>query len=330
VDSDALRLGVTLGELALAGTDKCTFIVAPQVASFGIWVEQLVAESTGKKGRGTLPVVCEPLGSPSKYGHDRLFVQIRFEGGGEDAEDDAVIGALSADERPIVVIDLEDGHDLGREFFSWEFAVAVAGHVLDVNPFDEPNVQESKDNTARTLGEFAATGMLDIEGIDDVARPAGVTTHGIDPLPLNQSVGALLAETRQGDYVAITAFLEQTERTDEILAETRAIVRDALGVATTLGYGPRYLHSTGQYHKGGPPQGVFLQITSEKVDDVPVPGRQLTFGQLNRAQSIGDLQALVAHGRPALRVHLGDDVIAGLVQLREAVRAALSAVPARR
>lgn len=314
-DNDALRLGATLGELALAGRNKCTFVVSPGIEAFGMWVEQLIAESTGKLGLGVLPVAGEPLGSPRSYGDDRLFVQLRLEGD-SSGEQDSVIGALLNEGQPAITIDLDDPYDLGREFFRWEFATAVAGLVLGINPFDEPNVQESKDNTARVLRECESSGGLQLDAIDATSS--------------RSVVDGLLSNLRPGDYFAITAYIRETEQSEELFREIRGSVRDACGAATTLGYGPRFLHSTGQLHKGGPPQGVFLQVTAADAVDVDVPGRRFTFGQLKAAQAIGDFESLRSHERPVLRVNLGEDVGAGLEALRDAVRAALGAAGAAR
>lgn len=320
-DSDALRLGVAMGEMALAGRDKLTFIVTDEVRSFGLWAEQLIAESTGKLGLGILPVVGEPLGTPLKYGDDRLFVQLRLEAGSTGG-DDAVVGALTAEGQPVIVIDLEDAYDIGREFFRWEFATAIAGRVLGINPFDEPNVQESKDNTARVLRSFEQSGTLDAPGIDDGQGLIAITATGVAEVAA--AIPALLAEMGDGDYFAITAYIESDARAEATFGDIRRIVRGATGAATTLGYGPRFLHSTGQLHKGGPARGVFLQVTAPDENDIAIPGRPYTFGQLKRAQAIGDFDSLVSHGRPVLRVHLGVDNADGLADLREAVRRALA------
>ncbi len=317
--SDALRLGAALGELALAGRDKCTFLVSSQVASFGLWVEQLIAESTGKEGRGILPVASEPLGTPAHYGADRVFVQLRLEAGSNGAED-ALAGALAADGHPVIVIDVDDAYDLGREFFIWEFAVAVAGQVLGINPFDEPNVQESKDNTARVLKEFEASGTLDLPFVTDSGVTVVVGGADVAQPSLAGVLEELLEATADGDYVALTAYVQPTPRAQYAFDEIRAAIRDARHTATTLGYGPRFLHSTGQFHKGGPARGVFLQVTAGNAHDITIPDKPFSFGQLNRAQSIGDFQSLVSHGRPVVRVHLGTDIDAGLTQLVDAVR----------
>jgi hypothetical protein len=315
-DNDAVQLGVALGVLARSGRDKCTFAIAPGIDSLGLWLEQLIAESTGKEGKGIVPVADEPLGTPRRYGSDRVFVQIRLEGDAT-GEQDGVIGALVNEGQPAIVIDLDDVYELGREFLRWEFATAIAGLVLGINPFDEPNVQESKDNTARELQEVESSGDLRFDRLD-------VSGAG-------EAVQWLLAQLAVGDYLAITAYIRQTERTDEVFREIRQRVRDERGVATTLGYGPRFLHSTGQLHKGGPPRGVLLQVTADEREDIPIPGRPFTFGQLKRAQAAGDLESLRAHGRPVVSVNVGPDVEAGLASLADHVRSALfETVAARR
>ena len=322
-DGDALRLGAALGELALARRDKCTFVVSPEIASFGLWAEQLIAESTGKEGKGILPVAGEPLGAPAQYGSDRLFVQLRLDDG-SNAENDAAIAALIAAGFPTIIIDLTDAYDLGCEFFRWEFAVAIAGEVLGINPFDEPNVQESKDNTSRVLAEFERTGRLDLPEIGETPPPVAVISGGrIAQGGVAYALSELLADANAGDYVAITAYVRASGAAEIAFASIREMVRNARGVATTLGYGPRFLHSTGQLHKGGPPCGLFLQVTADDDADIAVPGRPYSFGQLKRAQAIGDFASIEAHGRPVLRVHLGADVDAGLRVLVDAVAVAV-------
>jgi glucose-6-phosphate isomerase len=293
-DSDALRLGAALGEFASAGRNKCTFAVAGGIDAFALWVEQLLAESTGKGGAGILPVAGEPLGTPRRYGDDRVFVQLRLEGD-TSGEQDSVIGALAAEGHPVIELELEDAYELGAAFFRWEFATAVAAHVLGINPFDEPNVAESKENTARVLREGASSR-------DEAALS----------VPPARAIDAAVAGVRPGDYVAIMAYVAQTDARDAMFREMRQRIRDNTGAATTLGYGPRFLHSTGQYHKGGPPQGVFVQITANDADDVSIPGQPYTFGQLKRAQAAGDFESLRSRGRPVVRVGLGDDIDGGL------------------
>jgi hypothetical protein len=217
---------------------------------------------------------------------------------------------------------MEDGYDLGAEMFRWEYAIAVAGQVLGINPFDEPNVQESKDNTNRVLAELQSRGTLDLPGVDG-GSPTALTPGSTPDRDVIHPLQSLLARIREGDYFAITAYIQQTPASDDTFADIRAVVRDALGCATTLGYGPRFLHSTGQLHKGGPASGVFLQVTGGDEPDLPIPGKPFSFGQLKRAQAIGDFESLAGHGRPVLRIHLGADTESGLATLRSAVRTAL-------
>jgi transaldolase / glucose-6-phosphate isomerase len=279
LENPAAWLGASLGEAALAGRNKATFVLSPGIASFGLWVEQLIAESTGKEGKGILPVADEPLGAPAVYGPDRVFVSMRL--AGED--DPAVTAALAALEHaghPVVTLRLDDRYDLGQEFFRWEFATAVAGAVLRINPFDQPNVAESKANTKAVLAKGT--------------RPS----PGASAAELER----FLTGIRPGDYLAIMAYLPPTPENDRRLAAARVRLRDRLKVATTLGYGPRFLHSTGQLHKGGPPVGHFLQITQPAQDELPIPGEPFGFATLEAAQAEGDLQALRARGRPAIRI----------------------------
>ena len=275
----AAWLGAILGEAALAGRNKATFVLSPGIGSFGLWVEQLIAESTGKEGTGILPVVEEPLGPPEVYGRDRVFIALTLAGEGDDATE-ARLRALTVAGHPVVRLALEDRYDLGQEFFRWEFATAVAGAILRINAFDQPNVAESKQNTRDVLA-----------GKQPPAPPA--TAAELD---------AFLAAIRPGDYLAVMAYLPPTPQNDRRLAAARGTLRDRLKVATTVGYGPRFLHSTGQLHKGGPPVGHFLQITERADRDVPIPGVPYTFGQLEAAQAEGDLRALRGRGRPAIRV----------------------------
>ena len=279
LDNPAAWLGVILGEGALAGRNKVTFALSPGIASFGLWVEQLIAESTGKEGKGILPVADEPLGAPEVYGTDRLFVAMRL-GGESDAATDARLAALEDAGHPVVHLRLEDRLDLGQEFFRWEFATAVAGAVLGINPFDQPNVAESKANTKAVLAKRAA--------------PAAAASAA--------ELERFLAGIKPGDYLALMAYLPPTADNDRRLAAIRLRLRDRLRVATTLGYGPRFLHSTGQLHKGGPPIGHFLQITDRSTEDIAIPGEPFGFRELEAAQAEGDLQALRARGRPAIRI----------------------------
>ena len=274
----AAWLGAILGEAALAGRNKATFVLSPGIGSFGLWVEQLIAESTGKEGKGILPVADEPLGPPEVYGRDRVFIALTL--GEADATTEARLQALTGAGHPVVRLVLEDRFDLGQEFFRWEFATAVAGAILRINAFDQPNVAESKQNTKEVLA-----------GSRPPAPPA--TAAELD---------RLLAGIAPGDYLALMAYLPPTAENDRRLAAARLRLRDRLKVATTVGYGPRFLHSTGQLHKGGPPAGHFLQITERAERDVAIPGLPYPFGELELAQAEGDLWALRGRGRPAVRI----------------------------
>lgn len=279
LENPAAWLGAVLGEGALAGRNKATFVLSPGIGSFGLWVEQLIAESTGKEGKGILPVADEPLGPPDVYDNDRLFVSMALAGEGDPGAD-AQLAALERAGHPVVHLRLDDRYDLGQEFFRWEFATAVAGSVLRINAFDQPNVAESKANTKAVLAKGSPS-----------SAPASA-----------DEVEKFLAGIKPGDYLAIMAYLPPTPENDRRLAAIRLRLRDRLKVATTLGYGPRFLHSTGQLHKGGPPVGHFLQITDEAKDDLAIPDQPFTFGRLEAAQAEGDLVALRARGRPAIRV----------------------------
>jgi glucose-6-phosphate isomerase len=313
----ALRLGAAMGELALRGRDKLTLVFEPPLASLGAWVEQLVAESTGKEGTGILPVDLEELGPAGAYGDDRVFAAVRLAG----AADAGVAGALEALREaghPVLEHEMATVLDLGGEFLRWEIAVAAAGHVLGIDAFDQPNVQESKDITKGLLGEYAATGELPAE------PPAGEGRRVVYPVGDKELPAALrefLAQAAAGDYVALQAYVAPGQAVWDQLQAIRLQLRDGLRVATTLGYGPRYLHSTGQLHKGGPNKGLFLQLLGHDPDDVEIPGQPYSFGTLKRAQARGDLTALRTHGCRAIRVCLGDDVPAGLARLAEIIAA---------
>jgi hypothetical protein len=285
-------MGIVMGELALAGRDKMTFIVDPPNSSFGIWVEQLIAESTGKHGKGILPVADEPVGSPDVYGDDRVFTHMRSPDGDDVAEPLADAG------QPVIKVSLEGPEDLGRAFFFSEFATAVAGWVLGINPFDQPNVQEAKDATAKVLEQ----GVPELESSPD------------------EAIRNLLGKAGPPHYVAIQGFVKPSDEFDEAVAELRTLIRDKTKSTTTFGYGPRYLHSTGQFHKGGPPTGLFLQLTHDSGDDIEIPEAGYTFGTLKNAQAEGDLQTLRAHGLPAERVKLEGDPAAALRDLTKRIK----------
>jgi transaldolase/glucose-6-phosphate isomerase len=313
----ALRLGAAIGELALRGRDKLTLVFAAPLAPLGAWVEQLVAESTGKEGTGILPVDLEELGPAGAYGDDRVFAAVRLVGTA-DAGSAGMLEALRDAGHPVLEHEIADARDLGGEFLRWEIAVAVAGHVLGIDAFDQPNVQESKDITKGLLGEFAETGELPAEPPADDGRRV-VYPVGDEDLPA--ALREFFAQVAAGDYVALQAYVAPGQAVWNQLQALRLQLRDGLRLATTLGYGPRYLHSTGQLHKGGPNTGLFLQLLGHDPDDVEIPGQPYSFGVLKRAQARGDLTALRSHGCRALRVCLGDDVPAGLERLAELVAA---------
>ena len=325
-ENPGARLGAILGECAKAGRDKLTISTDPKIASFGLWVEQLLAESTGKDGKGIVPVAGETLGSPSVYGDDRLFVHISVER--IDSETEAKLKALEAAGHPVVYRTLTDLYDLGEEFFLWEIATAFAGWRLGINPFDQPNVQESKDATKELLETYAREGKLPEQ---DVLAADGVLTIYADEqtraeLP-NESVGAAikahLARAGAGDYIALLDYFEETPEYERTVQAIRTHLRDATRCATTTGYGPRFLHSTGQLHTGGSAAGVFMQLTAPDIKDLPIPGQPYTFSTLKQAQALGDFRSLSTRGRRAIRIDLGADVQAGLNRLHELIGQAL-------
>jgi transaldolase/glucose-6-phosphate isomerase len=298
----AAMLGTILGVLANAGRDKLTLITPPPLDTLGLWIEQLIAESTGKEGKGILPIAGEPPLKASDYGKDRVFICVRLRG----SDDVARLKELTDAGHPVVDLVLNDPEDLGEIFFTWEFATAVAGALLGIDPFDQPNVQESKDNTKRLLGEFTSTGKL----------------NDIDLVPIadaNGKIGSLLATAKPGDYVALTEYIAPSPQRDKAIAQIRETIARELHVATTTGYGPRFLHSTGQLHKGGGANGIFIQMVGT-TDDVALPGEKFTFGTLARAQAIGDYESLKSRGRRAIRIDLGGDIDGGLARLAEVVK----------
>ena len=326
-------LGAILGVLAKNGRNKLTLVTSPGVWDLGAWLEQLLAESTGKQGVALIPVHGEELGPPDVYGDDRVFVYLRLEKG-PDAAQDAAVALLEKGGQPVVRIEISDRYDLGQEFFRWEFATAVAGSILGINPFDQPDVEASKVATRTLTEEYEKTGALPAETpiIQDDGIKLFASERNAAELAKaaggNRSIAAYLkAHLRRiqpGDYFGLLAYIEMNEAHQQQLRAIRHQVRDTRSVATCLGFGPRFLHSTGQAYKGGPNTGVFLQITCDDAEDLPVPGQNYTFGVVKAAQARGDFEVLVERGRRALRVHLGADVQAGLETLRELVARALA------
>ena len=280
-------LGAAIASLALGGRDKLTVITTKSLWGFGLWVEQLLAESTGKEGRGIIPIVGEPPSKPDNLGSDRTAVYVRLDG---DATDDldAYIDSIEGSGIPTIRLRLSDKYDIGAEFFRWEFATAVAGSILGIHPFDQPDVQRAKDNTTRLLADYHRT------GIAPTLLPVG-------------SLSELMARSKPGDYLVVTAYAEPTQELEDAVARLCRRVNREFGIATTFGYGPRYLHSTGQLHKGGTGCGLFLQLTQLGDADVRIPGETFTFRVLAAAQAQGDLDELASLGRPVARVNLGDD-----------------------
>lgn len=293
------RLGAAIGTMVRHGRDKLTLISTDSMAPFGLWVEQLLAESTGKDRTGVIPVAAEPLPSQADgcYGDDRFFVQLRL-ADDDNAEPDGLAEQLRVAGHPVAVLELRDVYDLGAEFYRWEYATAIAGHVLGIHPFDQPDVQGAKDRTVSVLEQWRRDGNLPSARSDDGARLA----H-------------LLELCQPGDYLAIMAYLPDTPAIREMVRELRRRVMMKHKIATTMGYGPRFLHSTGQLHKGGPDSGIFLQLTQDHRSDVPIPGWDVSFGVLADAQALGDLQALDDLGRRTVSVHLGSDPAAGIKRI---------------
>jgi transaldolase/glucose-6-phosphate isomerase len=336
-DNPGLALGAVIGTCAKAGRDKLTLITSVGVAHLGAWLEQLLAESTGKQGKGVVPVDREPLGAPEVYGADRLFVYLRLTTD-DDAEQDAKVSALESAGQPVVRIELSDPYEMGREFFRWEFATAVAGSLIGINPFDQPDVEGAKVMARELTDRYDKTGSLtdqwpffesdDLRLYADAPNQAELASS-LGAIPaggrggLTAYLAAHLARAGVGDYVALLAYVQMTPGHEAVLSEIRTLIRDSRRVATCAGFGPRFQHSTGQIYKGGPNTGVFLQITCEDTVELAVPGHRYTFGVVKEAEARSDFEVLASRGRRALRVHLGTDVTAGLEQVRAAVSDAL-------
>ena len=323
-DNPGACLGAVLGELSRTGRDKVTFVISPRIEAFGNWVEQLIAESTGKEGKGILPVVGEQLGPPDLYGDDRLFVSMQLDGDG-DAAQEIALSKLRAAGHPVVYLRMHDVYELGGQFFLWEMATAVAGHIIGVNPFDQPNVESAKVLARKMIADYKAQGRLprptaalttkDITVYGDVAgsSPDAMLTN-------------LLAEAKPGAYIAIQAYVQPTDPMDRSLRELRKWLMGRYKLATTLGYGPRFLHSTGQLHKGDGGRGFFLQIASDDKEDLPIPDElgssksSVSFEMLKMAEALGDMQALLGAGRRVISLHIRGDVPDALDCLTESLR----------
>ena len=296
-------LGAAIGAMVKQDRDKLTLIATDSMTPFGLWVEQLLAESTGKDSTGVIPVAAEPLpcGADNCYGDDRFFVQLRL-ANDDNTQPDGLVERLQAAGHPVAVLELADVYDLGAEFYRWEYATAIAGHVLGIHPFDQPDVQGAKDRTVSVLEQWQRDGKLPTARSDDGAKLA-----------------RLLETGQPGDYLAIMAYLPDTEAVRETIQDMRQRVMAKYRIATTMGYGPRFLHSTGQLHKGGPASGIFLQLTQEHRSDISIPGWDLSFGVLADAQALGDLQALDDLGRRTVSLHLGSDPAEGIKRIVDAL-----------
>src|SRR5436305_2392750 len=329
VENPGIVLGAILGSAARLGRDKMTVIASPGIASLGAWLEQLLAESTGKLGRGIIPVDGEPVGAPAVYGNDRLFAYLRL-AADQDGEHEQAVAALEVAGHPVVRITVSDKMQLGQEFFRSEVAAAVAGPVSGINPFDQPDVEAQKVKTRELTAAYEKSGKLPPEepfftadGIALYADPENAKALK-GAAGLSAVLKAHFARVHAGDYVALLAYIERNPAHSEALTRLRRMIRDRTRAATCVGFGPRFLHSTGQAYKGGPNSGVFLQITAEPAEDLPVPGQSYSFGIVEAAQARGDFDVLAERGRRLLRLHLPRDVDAGLQALTRALKEALS------
>jgi len=331
-ENPGAALGIILGTAANAGRDKVTIITSPGISDLGAWLEQLLAESTGKIGKGIIPVDREALTSPDIYGNDRVFAYVRLENG-VDADQEAKVAAIEKAGHPVVRITIADTYELGAEFFRWEIATAVAGAIIGINAFNQPDVEASKIATRNLTSEYEKTGSLPAE--KPILEDSGVKlfTDDKNAADLAKAAGgdkslvgylkAHLSRIKARDYFAVLGYIQMNAEHEQSLQKIRHAVRDKKHVATCLGFGPRFLHSTGQAYKGGPNSGVFLQITCDDAVELPVPGQKYTFGIVKAAQARGDFQVLAERGRRALRVHLGSNLKAGLATLEAAVKKAL-------
>jgi len=324
-----VQLGVALGVSASKlGRDKITIIASPGIADLGAWLEQLMAESTGKQGKGLIPLASEPLGPVEGYGSDRFFAYLELDGQADQAQE-AAVAALAKAGHPVARIKVKDIWHIGQEFFRWEIATAVAGAIIGINPFDQPDVEASKKKTSALTEEYEKSQSLPKD--EPIFRENGVALYA-DPRNAgelgdhNTLVGYLkshFGRIHPGDYAVFLAYLERNDAHTAALTDIRTVVRDKTHAATCVGFGPRFQHSTGQAYKGGPNTGVFLQITCDDPNDIPVPGHKYTFGVVKAAQARGDLGVLDERGRRTLRIHL-KDVDTGLAELSKAITQALS------
>ncbi|HEV1996419.1 MAG TPA: bifunctional transaldolase/phosoglucose isomerase [Candidatus Acidoferrum sp.] len=330
VDSNpGVLLGIILGVAANHGRDKITIVTSPGISDLGAWLEQLIAESTGKIGKGIIPVDRERLAKPAAYGNDRVFAYLRLASKPNKAQD-AAVAALEKEGHPVVRITLSNTYNLGQEFFRWEIATAVAGSILGINAFNQPDVEASKIETKKLTSQYETTGSLPPES--PFFEEKGIKLFADEKNTAALKGGAKLADVLKthlsrlgaGDYFAVLGYITMNPANEKILQGIRHAVRDKKKVATVLGFGPRFLHSTGQAYKGGPNSGVFLQITCDDAKDLPVPGQKYTFGIVKAAQARGDFAVLAERGRRALRVHLGKNLKSGLATLAKGVQQAIA------
>jgi transaldolase/glucose-6-phosphate isomerase len=330
-ENPGVQLGIALGVAAREGRDKVTMLTSPGLASFGAWAEQLFAESTGKHGKGLIPVDGEPLGAPDVYGNDRIFIDLRL--GNEPTAHEAKLAALEKAGHPVVRIVQQSADHIGQEFFRFEIATAVAGAIIGINPFDQPDVEASKVKTRELTSAFEKSGALPPEKPVWSDKSVAIYTDNANAKALRAAgadggaeswLKAHFSRVRSGDYVAVLAYVARDDTNTALLQKARLTLRDQRHVATCLGFGPRFLHSTGQAYKGGPGTGVFLQITSDDLDDLAIPGHRASFGIIKSAQARGDFGVLAERGRRVLRIHLKGDVDAGLRALDTAVQRALT------
>jgi transaldolase / glucose-6-phosphate isomerase len=332
-ENPGAMLGIILGTAAKNGRDKVTIVTSPDISDLGAWLEQLLAESTGKVGKGIIPVDREALAAPEVYGNDRVFAYVHTEHA-TDVTVEAKIAAIEKAGHPVVRISMADIYDLGAEFFRWEIATAVAGSIIGINAFNQPDVEASKIVTKKLTSEYEKNGSLPpekpvledggIKAFTDDKNAADLARAASGDKSLSGYLKAHLGRIAAGDYFAVLGYIEMNAEHQKALQAIRHAVRDQKQVATCLGFGPRFLHSTGQAYKGGPNSGVFLQVTCDDAEDVPVPQQKYTFGVVKAAQARGDFQVLAERGRRALRVHLGRDVEAGLATLAAAIKKALA------
>jgi transaldolase/glucose-6-phosphate isomerase len=331
-ENPAVQLGLVMGHAGLEGRDKVTIFSSPKIADFGAWAEQLIAESTGKHGKGLIPIDGEPLTEASLYGHDRFFIDIRTEGE-TDADHDDRLAAVEEAGHPVVRIVLKSIDHIGQEFFRFELATAVAGSVLGINPFDQPDVESAKIKTRELTAAFERTGALpreepvlssdELELYTDESNARDLREMAADDTVASW-LQAHFGRAASGDYLALLAYIAHDENNIDALQGIRLALRDKFHLATCAQFGPRFLHSTGQAYKGGPDSGVFLQITADETQDLPVPGQKASFGVIKAAQARGDFDVLTERGRRALRVHLKGGLKAGLKSLDVALSEALS------